>query len=121
KALGLEANLLDLRLTREHLIDVAVLVGTDFDAGIKWIGPQTAVKRIREWGSLDRAPPEIRAKLSGRLDEIRAFFQNPPVTEASDVTTRPPDGAGVLRFLSDERDFSPNRVEAILDRLRASR
>src|SRR2546428_610897 len=45
----------------------------------------------------------------------------PPVREGSDVTTRPPDGAGVLRCLSDERDFSPNRVEAVLDRMRASR
>src|SRR3989449_5394207 len=119
--LDLEENLRNLGLTREQLIDAAILVGTDFDPGVTGIGPKTAVKRIREWGSLDRAPSEIRAKLPGRLDEIRAFFQNPPVTEAGDLTTRPPDGAGGLRFLCDERNFSPNRVEAVLDRFRAAR
>ena len=121
EVLDLEENLRGLGLTREQLIDVAILVGTDFDPGVKGIGPKTAVKRIREWGSLDRAPSEIRAKLPGRLDEIRAFFQNPPVTEAGDLTTRPPDGAGLLRFLCDERNFSPNRVEAVLDRFRTAR
>jgi len=57
--LDLEENLRLLGLSREQLIDVAILVGTDFDEGVKGIGPKTAVKRIREWGSLDRSPAEI--------------------------------------------------------------
>jgi len=121
EVLDLEENLHHLGLTREQLIDVAILVGTDFDAGVKGIGPKTAVKRIREWGSLDRAPAEVRSLLPDRLDEIRAFFLNPPIVEAVDMTSPPLNGAGVMRFLCEERDFSPNRVEAVIGRLRAVR
>ena len=121
EVLDLEENLHHLGLTREQLIDVAILVGTDFDTGVKGIGPKTAVKRVREWGSLDRAPAEVRSALPDRLDEIRAFFLNPPIADAVDVTARPLDGAGVLRFLCDERDFSPARVESVLGRLGAVR
>src|SRR2546426_635828 len=114
------------RLTRPMVEEAKTLLTL---LGIPWIqapseGEAEAAflaRQGREWGSLDRAPPEIRAKLPDRLDEIRAFFQNPPVTEAGELTTRPPDGAGLLRFLCDERNFSPNRVEAVLDRFRAVR
>src|SRR5712691_105757 len=121
EVLDLEENLAHLGLTREQLIDVAILVGTDFNEGVKGIGPKTAVKRIREWGSLDRSPAEIRAQLPDHLEAIRAFFSNPPVTEDVDLTVGALDSAGVLRFLCDERDFSPQRVKSVLDRLRAAR
>ncbi|MCW3979653.1 MAG: flap endonuclease-1, partial [Candidatus Bathyarchaeota archaeon] len=44
----------ELELSREQLIDVGILVGTDFNPkGIKGIGPKTALKLIREHGSLE--------------------------------------------------------------------
>src|SRR6266571_8195494 len=39
--LDLEENIRLLGLSREQLIDVAILVGTDFDEGVKGIGPKT--------------------------------------------------------------------------------
>jgi len=45
----------ELNLNREQLIDIAILVGTDFNEGVKGIGPKKALKIVRE----------------GRLDEIR--------------------------------------------------
>jgi flap endonuclease-1 len=118
--IDLEETLKALGLTRDQLIDVALLVGTDFNEGVKGIGPKTAVKRIREWGSLDHAPSDVRIHLPGRVDEIRAFFRNPPVTESFVLATRPLDAEGVLRFLSDDRDFAASRIEPILARLRTA-
>src|SRR5881296_4619642 len=63
EVLDLDENLHALGLTREQLIDVALLIGTDFNGGVKGIGPKTAVKRIREWNSLDHAPPQVLAQL----------------------------------------------------------
>src|SRR5205807_5993629 len=63
EVLDLAENLEHLGLTREQLIDVAILVGTDFNQGVKGIGPRTAVRRIREWKSLDHAPAEVTARL----------------------------------------------------------
>lgn len=117
EVLDLEENLRALGLTREQLVDAALLVGTDFNEGVKGIGPKTAVKRIREWGSLDRAPAEIRSRIPEDVDAIRAFFLHPPVQESVDLRARPPDRDGVRRFLCEERDFAPERVDAVLDRL----
>src|SRR5438128_6998311 len=118
ETIDLEENLSKLGLTRDQLIDVALLVGTDFNQGVKGIGPKTAVKRIREWGSLDAAPSEIRAQLPETLDAIRAFFRDPPVTTEAVPPAGRVNPEGVIRFLSDERDFSRARVESVLERMR---
>jgi len=44
----LEEFLSEIGLTREQLIDLAILIGTDFNDGIKGIGPKTALsQRLR--------------------------------------------------------------------------
>src|SRR5678815_2393382 len=40
-------------ITREQLIDLAVLVGTDFNEGIKGIGPKKALKLVSEFDTID--------------------------------------------------------------------
>jgi flap endonuclease-1 len=118
EVIDLEENLQALGLTREQLVDAAILVGTDFFEGVKGIGPKTAVKRIREWGSLAAAPPEIREKLPPNLEEIRRFFLEPPVVPAPELRWRPPQQDATVAFLCGERGFSEGRVRPVLDRLR---
>jgi len=77
--MALPSRLRSLSLTREQLIDVAILVGTDFNDGVKGIGPKKGAKLIREIGSLDNAPEEVRRSLPENLQEIREFFLDPPV------------------------------------------
>ena len=115
--LDLEETLSTLGLTRKQLIDAAILIGTDFHPGVKGIGPKTAVKRLREWGSLEAAPESIRAGLPPNVDEIRAFFLDPPVEDRPMPPTAPPRREAVIEFLCDERDFSRGRVGAALERL----
>src|SRR2546427_5586709 len=38
------------RITREQLVDMAMLVGTDFNEGIQGIGPKKALKLVSEFG-----------------------------------------------------------------------
>ncbi len=52
----LEPWLRNLGLSREQLVDAAILIGTDFDEGVRGIGPKKAVKLIRETGGLDAVP-----------------------------------------------------------------
>jgi len=118
EVLDLAENLEHLGLTREQLVDVAILVGTDFNEGVRGIGPKTAVKRIREWRSLDQAPGEISAALPSTVDAIRAFFLNPPVSIEKVPRSGSVDERALYRFLCDERDFAHERVEKIVERLR---
>src|SRR5437899_12871337 len=115
--LDLEENLRLLGLSREQLIDVAILVGTDFNEGVKGIGPKTAVKRIREWKSLEGAPAALSAALPETLEAIRSFFANPPVSTEAVPASKSPDERAVFRFLCEEREFSHDRVEKAIERL----
>ncbi len=115
--LDLEENLRGLGITQEQLVDAALLVGTDFNEGVRGIGPKTAVKRIREWSSLDAAPPEVRAQLPEDLQAIREFFLHPPVAADVGVGRRRVQPDAVRRFLCDERDFSLERVDRALKML----
>ena len=120
EVIDLDENLRAMGLTREQLIDAAILVGTDFNPGVRGLGPKTAVRRIREWASLDAAPLDIRTQLPANLEEIRAFFQTPPVAEDVELARTRPNREAIRRFLCDDRNFSRERVDAALKLLQTS-
>ncbi|MEM0297026.1 MAG: flap endonuclease-1, partial [Zestosphaera sp.] len=76
-------NLLkSLGVTREQLVDIAILLGTDFNPdGVKGVGPKTAFKLIKTHGTLDNAIKTLpNVKIDFNYEEIRKIFLNPPVT-----------------------------------------
>ncbi len=113
----LSENLNLLGLTREQLVDVAILVGTDFNQGVKGIGPKTALKLIRKHGSIENIPADIRSNLDSDIDQVRQVFLHPKVVEAYRLRTTKPDVEGIVEFLCNERDFSIERVRPVADRL----
>jgi flap endonuclease-1 len=117
EVLDLEENLRALRLTREQLIDAAILIGTDFNPGVRGIGPKTAVRLLREHGSLESLPLETRRAIPDRVDAIREFFLHPPVAPLREIVRGPLDIEGVKKFLCDERDFAASRVESVVQRM----
>jgi len=118
--IDLDAWLNGLRITREQLIDAAILIGTDFNPGVRGIGPKTALKLIREAGRLERLPEPVRAQLPENVDTIRAFFSDPPVDVAPSLDAGVPDAQAVSRFLVDERGFAAERVRVSMERLLSS-
>lgn len=102
-------------ITREQLIDLAILVGTDFNGGIKGIGPKKALKLVQDWGSIENMPAEIRA-VGPAVTAIREIFLHPDVTDNYSIEFTHPDFDGIIRFLCDEREFSRERVTAALER-----
>jgi flap endonuclease-1 len=107
----------NLMLTREQLIELSILVGTDYNPkGIEGLGPKKAYKIIREKGSIEKAVSE---GLLADFDyvKIREFFLKPPVTEDYSLTWNAPDKEAVIAFLCDERDFSRERVQNALERI----
>lgn len=122
EVIELDAVLRALRLkSREQLIDLAILIGTDYNPdGVPGIGPQKALKIIQELGSLENA---LRTALKGvqwPIDPLKAkeFFLRPPVAEQYGVEFKEPDAAEVIKILVEEHDFSRERVEKGLERLK---
>jgi len=113
------ARLLDgWGITREGLVDLALLVGTDFNNGIKGIGPKKALKLIQQHGRIENLPEEIRQSLGDpeTIEEARQIFLHPNVTDAFDIAPAEPDLDGIVRFLCEEREFSRERVSAAIER-----
>jgi flap endonuclease-1 len=106
------------RISREGLVDLAILVGTDFNDGIKGIGPKKALKLVQQHGRIERMPDEIRQALGDPLDldEVRRIFLTPSVSDSFTVQAASPDLDGIVRFLCEEREFSRERVSAALER-----
>src|SRR5262245_8143647 len=68
-------------ITRQQLVDAALLVGTDFNEGVKGIGPKKALKLVQECGSIEHMPPEIRDAAGPHIEEIRQVFLSPAVVD----------------------------------------
>ena len=114
----LEHLLSGWRITREGLIDLAILVGTDFNPGIKGIGPKKALALVQKHGRIEAMPEEIQERAGGVeiVNEVRRIFLAPNVTDTFDVTQREPDLSGIVQFLCEEREFGRDRVNAALER-----
>jgi flap endonuclease-1 len=116
----LEQVLKECGITYEQLIDVGILIGTDFNPeGIKGLGPKTALKLVREHGSLENALPHIKnAEFPVQPQTIREIFLHPKVTDNYKIEWKEPDVEGVINFICRERDFSENRVRKTLEKMR---
>jgi len=115
----LDQLLKELNITREQLIDIGILVGTDFNPeGVKGIGPKTALKLIKKHGSLEKLIPTLKeAEFPAEPQRIREIFLNPKVTDNYKLTWKEPDVEGIVDFLCRERDFSEERVRKALKKM----
>ncbi len=118
----LDRVLKELDITLQQLIDISILIGTDFNPeGVSGVGPKTALKLIKQYGSLENLLPELKeAKFPVEPKRIREIFLHPKVTDHYRLVWREPDTEGVIEFLCRERDFSRERVQKALDKMTAS-
>jgi flap endonuclease-1 len=112
-----------LKLTREQLIDLAILVGTDFHQGVHGIGPKKALKLLQTYGRLESLPEDIREKVGdfAIVEAVRQIYLAPDVTSDYEIRFGTPDERGLIAFLCDERGFSRTRVEAAIGRVQNQR
>jgi len=115
----LKPGLQKLGISREQLVDIAIIIGTDFNDGIKGYGPKKSLKLLQEKGCLENALhtlPDSKSMLS--LEEIatvRKIFLEPSVTTEYSLQWSKPDSSAVIHLLCDEHQFSRGRVEPILE------
>lgn len=125
-----DAALAALGIGRPQLIDLAILIGTDYNPGVPGIGPKTALKLLKQHGSIEalveRAPTEPGAawkKLAGAgetlgdVDAIRRIFLDPAIDPSPKIEWGRLDKGAALQLLVGEHRFASDRVQAALEKL----
>ncbi|MEA1993724.1 MAG: flap endonuclease-1 [Euryarchaeota archaeon] len=102
--LTLSNSLKKNEITREELVEIGILIGTDFNEGVKGVGPKTALKRIKN------------GEFEG-YEAVKKIFLDPKVTDDYRMRDREPAKSEIVEFLCEERDFSYERVEKGYERM----
>ncbi len=113
----LEDVLKNLGITREQLIDIGILIGTDFNEGIKNIGPKKALKYIKEYGNIENLMKEKDIVVEN-LNEIRSIFLKPEVTDNYKIEWKDYDENGLIEFMVKDHDFSEERIRGAIEKLK---
>ena len=116
--INLSNVLKELDIGKEQLVDLAILIGTDFNPdGFEGIGPAKALKLIKKCGRLEGIS-ELKDGIS-KIDyvAIRRLFLEPPVTRGLKPVWKPFDKDEISSFLVGEHSFSPERVKSAIERL----
>ena len=108
-----------LQVTREQLVDIGILIGTDFNPdGFERIGPKTALKMIKQYSHLEDIP-QIQDQLQN-IDyvQIRKIFLEPEVADVKEIEFKEVNYEELIKYLVKERSFSEDRVQSSLNRLK---
>jgi len=118
-----------LDISREQLVLMALMVGTDFGPGVKGIGPKTALKIVKKNPTLNSVIDHLRTVYLDTEEkfneafpndplEIHHFFMNPPHTGMKDFSWNKIDADGIMSFLCGERDFNEERILSNVKKLK---
>jgi flap endonuclease-1 len=109
-------------LTRDQLVDFAILLGTDFNPdGFEGVGPATALKYLKKYGRLEDIK-ELRDALSSvNYQAIRDLYLDAPSNKGVEPVWKPMDRDRLVSFLVDEHSFSRERVEAAIGRVKSTK
>lgn len=106
-----------LGISQKQLVDMAILIGTDFNEGIKGIGPKKSLNLIKKNGNIENVISTVGSDTAPSFDEIkkiRSLFLDPTITDEYDLSWQTLDESEIYSFLCDEFQFSKKRVESML-------
>ncbi|GAB7013641.1 flap endonuclease-1 [Halolamina salina] len=118
--MDLQKTLEKHEITYEQLVDVALLMGTDFNEGVSGYGPKTAVKAVKEhgdvWGVMDADDVYVE-----NADRVRELFFDPPVTDEYDLDLDvDPDIDAAKRYVTETWGVDADEVERGFERIEDS-
>lgn len=119
----LEETLAQLGITREQLITIGILIGTDFNRGVKGIGPKTALKIVKEQKTFDETIKYVVQKYGYTFEvepeEVFRLFMEPNYEKnIAAPKWRQINEDAVKKILVDEHDFAEERVRSTIANLK---
>ncbi|KAH6615574.1 PIN domain-like protein [Chaetomium sp. MPI-SDFR-AT-0129] len=118
-----------LGMEKKQFVDLCILLGCDYLDQIPKVGPSTALKLIREHGTLEKVVEFMKNDPKERyvvpddwpFEDARDLFFSPDVRPATDPLCEfkwdKPDIEGLVKFLVHDKGFSEDRVRSAGARL----
>jgi flap endonuclease-1 len=112
----------NLGITQEQLVIMGILIGTDYSPGVKGVGPKNALKLVKEHGTLTRVLENVKWQSEVQAEDIFNFLLNPPVEKdyKDKLKWEDPKYDELSNFMTEEHDFSAERVQKVIERLRTA-
>jgi len=107
--LELKKVLKELDIKREQLIDIAILVGTDFNDGVKGVGAKKGLKIVKN-STIEEYLKEKDISLEVSASELRNIFLNPDINKNYDIKWKKVDEKRIIDFMCNQHGFSKERV-----------
>ncbi|EPS63593.1 hypothetical protein M569_11187, partial [Genlisea aurea] len=119
----------ELNLAMDQFIDLCILSGCDYCDSIRGIGGHTALKLIRQHGSIEGILENINKERyqipeDWPYEEARRLFKEPSVSTDSDqpeLKWSPPDEEGLIQFLVSENGFNNERITKAIEKIKAAK
>ena len=115
--INLQQNLAKLNLTREKLIWLGMLVGTDFNEKVPKVGPKTAIKLVSEYNSLEEIFVKLDFKPNFDYKEVFNIFWEPKFKNIGLNKFEKPDFEKIKKLLIEKYEFNEERVTNTLTAL----
>lgn len=117
--IDLDETLSSLGIDRTGLIMIGLLTGTDFNEGIKGVGPKTGLKIVKEHTTLDDVIKYVKEKYDYQFEvdiqEVFDLFLDPPYKPPGKLKWSEIDEQAISKLLVDEHDFSEDRVAKVIN------
>ncbi|MEM5778250.1 MAG: flap endonuclease-1 [Candidatus Aenigmatarchaeota archaeon] len=110
-----------LKITREQLIIIGLLVGSDYNPGIRGYGPKKALELVKKEKTLKNVLKKVNWNYEIPAEEIYNFYLNPPVDKNVKINFGQVQPEKILKFMVDEYEFSQDRVEKVIKTLTSSK
>ena len=112
----LSDTLNNLGITGDQLIVISILIGTDYNEGVKGIGPKTALKLVKQYKNFDELFKQVDVNFNWK--EVYAVFKSMPIMKNYQLKWKGVDYDKINELLVKKHDFSLERVENSLKKLK---
>ncbi len=112
----LHKELARLQISREQLIWMGMLIGTDFNEKIPNIGPKKALKAVQGKKKFSEVVEGLKMKVEYDWKEVEELFVHPAVHEIETIPSAKLDREKVIAFYVDKHGFDLTRVTNALNK-----
>ena len=120
QVINLKENLKKLGITREQLVIMGMLIGTDYSSGVRGYGPKKSYKVVKEQKELDKVLEVTGWEDDTDPQKVMDIFMKPKVEKVI-PQWKPLDPEKVMKVLVDDFEFKADRIESQLKKYEESK